>query len=75
MVRLRDSEGYIAVPQSIMSPAAVDDRYKPNTTHFSPPKEGEFSRKFFHGLNIERSLTDDENALLAVCANHLFVIR
>lgn len=63
---LRDSEGYIAVPQSLMSSAVVDDRYKPSLNGFQPPKEGEFSSKFFQGLTIERSLTDEENALLVV---------
>lgn len=68
---LRDSEGYIAVPHSLMSSAVVDDRYKPSTTGFNPPKDGEFDRKFFEGLTIERSLTEQENALLAVCKRPL----
>lgn len=71
---LRDSEGLIAVPHSLMSSAVVDDRYKPSTTGFMPPKDGEFDRKFFNGLTIERSLTDQENILLAVCGSLILTI-
>lgn len=65
---VRDQEGYIAVPQSLLSSAYITDiRAQPSNVGFQPPKDGEFESTFFQGLDIERSLTDQENALLPVC--------
>jgi hypothetical protein len=68
---VRDSEGPITVPASLLSSSVIfDDRGAPNKGGFQPPKDGEFGSKFFRGLVIERSLTDQENALLSVRNTH-----
>ena len=67
---VRDSEGPIQVPASLLSSSVIfDDRGAPATGGFQPPKDGEFDAKFFKGLVIERSLNDQENALLSIVEN------
>jgi len=39
---------------------------------FQPPRDGEYGGHFFNGLDIERSLTEKENALLSVCITVYF---
>lgn len=67
---VHDKEGEIAVPHSLLSSSSnLTDRIQGNPAGFQPPKEGEFESRFFRGLTIERSLTDQERALVSVVEN------
>lgn len=71
-----DQDGFIHVPPSLANSTVIpDDRSRRLKPGFQPPKEGEFKGKFFEGLAIERSLTEDENVLLEVRSDVFFLIH